>query len=76
MNCCEPTIVQFVNEASKSVNYSAFMVQQYGAEPNVQVYYLQDGEYVLSDDMNQVKFDGTDIVVDLGGPASGFIKIF
>jgi hypothetical protein len=52
------------------------MVSDYGPEPNVQVYFLQDGQYVLSDDMNQVSFDGVNIVADYGGNASGFLKIF
>jgi hypothetical protein len=52
------------------------MVSDYGPEPNVQVYFQQDGVYVLSDDMNQVSFDGVNITADYGGPASGFLKIF
>lgn len=58
------------------INYSAQMVSDYGPEPNVQVYFQQDGVYFLSDDMNQVSFDGVNINVDYGGVASGFVKIF
>jgi len=52
------------------------MVSDYGPEPNVQVYYKIGSQYQLSDDMNQVSFDGVNITVDYGGPASGFLKIF
>lgn len=52
------------------------MVEQYGAKPNVQVYIKEGTEYVLSDDMNAVVFDGSTIEVDNGGPNSGFVKIF
>ena len=76
MPCCEPTIISFVNETGKTINYSEAMQTAYGPEPNVQVYYLEGEEYVLSDDMNQVKFDGTNIIADFGGPATGIIKIF
>lgn len=75
VSCCTPTIQPF-NEAVTTINYSTTLRRSFGNEPNVQVYYAQDGNYVLSDDMNQVKFDGTNIEVDHGGPQVGFIKIF
>lgn len=52
------------------------MIEQYGAKPNVQVYYKEGTEYVLSDDMNAVSFDGSMIVVDNGGLNTGVVKIF
>lgn len=76
MTCCNPTIVNFLNVASSVINYSAQMLTDYGQEPNVQVYYKSGTEYILSDDMNQVKFDGVDISIDYGGLSTGFIKIF
>jgi hypothetical protein len=76
MLCCSPTIINFLSVPSTVVNYNAQMVSDYGPEPNVQVYFQQDGVYVLSDDMNQVSFDGVNITADYGGPASGFLKIF
>lgn len=65
-----------MNEATKTINYSAAMQEAYGPEPNVQVYFLNGTEYELSDDMNQVKFDGVNITADFGGPGTGFVKIF
>ena len=76
MICCSPTIINFLNVPSTVVNYNAQMVSDYGPEPNVQVYFKQDVVYVLSDDMNQVSFDGVNIVADYGGVNSGFLKIF
>jgi hypothetical protein len=75
MSCCAPTIFPF-NEAVTTVNYSPFLLGLYGPEPNVQVYYRDGTQYVLSDDMNEVKFDGTDIVADHGGVQIGFLKVF
>lgn len=76
MNCCPPTIVFFGNASSTTINYFPSLAAQYGVDPNVQVYYQDGTEYVLSDDQNEVKFDGTDIVVDHGGPQVGFVKVF
>lgn len=76
MICCEATIVNFLNVSSSVVNYSAAMQEQYGPKPNVQVYYKEGAEYSLSDDLNQVSFDGVNITVDYGGAATGFLKIF
>lgn len=76
MICCSPTIINFLNVASTVVNYGPQMVSDYGPEPNVQVYFKVGSQYQLSDDMNQVSFDGSVITADYGGLASGFLKIF
>lgn len=52
------------------------MQAKYGPEPNVQVYFKEGAEYALSDDMNQVRFDGVNIYADYGGPNTGFLKVF
>lgn len=75
MSCCPATIFPFA-EAVTTVNYSPALAELYGPQPNTQVYYQQGTEYVLSDDMNLVTFDGTDIVADHGGFNVGFLKIF
>lgn len=66
MNCCEPTIYPF-NAATMTINYSAAMQVLYGPDPNVQVYYREGTEFVLSDDFNEVRFDGSNIDIDFGG---------
>lgn len=76
MICCEPTIEPFTNQSTLSIPYSPFMINQYGAKPNVQVYYKEGTEYALSNDMSAVRFTGTSIEIDNGGNASGFVKIF
>lgn len=76
MLCCSPTIINFLSVPSTVVNYTAQMISDYGPEPNVQVYFKVGTQYQLSDDMNQVSFDGSVITADYGGISSGFLKIF
>lgn len=75
MTCCAPTIVPFTNEATKEIPYGDVMQEIYGSTPNIQVYYREGTEYVLSDDANRVDFNGERILVDFGGTATGIIKI-
>lgn len=67
MSCCAETIIPFFYSSSTTIGYT-------GTAPQIIVYYVQDGEYVLSDDMSGISFDGTFITVDHGGPQSGIIK--
>lgn len=76
MNCCEPTILPFTNQSTTSIVWDANKQSLYGSRPNVQVYYKEGAEYVLSDDMNAVVFDGSTIEVDHGGVGTGFVKVF
>lgn len=73
--CCTATIFPFI-EAITTINYSPFLLSLYGPEPNVQVFYKEGTQYVLSDDMNLIKFDGSDIIADHGGPMAGILKVF
>lgn len=75
MICCEPDIFPFI-EAVTTINYSPAMIQKFGNVPNMQVFYKEGTQYVLSDDMNLIKFDGSDIIVDHGGPMAGILKVF
>lgn len=76
MICCPPTILPFTNQSSMSIVWTAILQDLYGSEPNVQVYIKEGSEYVLSDDMNSVVFDGSTIVADFGGVNNGVVKIF
>lgn len=76
MTCCEPTIIPFTLASSTIIPWGPFEISEYGPQPNVQVYYKEGSEYVLSDDMNAVVFDGSVISVDHGGIMSGMVKIF
>lgn len=76
ISCCEPFILNFASVSSSVINYTADMQAKYGPEPNVQVYFKEGSEYALSDDMNQIRFDGVNIYADYGGPNTGFLKVF
>lgn len=76
MICCEPSIFQFGAVSTLTVPYSAAMAAEYGPQPNVQVYIKEGEEYVLSDDMSGVIFDGSNIIADFGGMQTGFVKVF
>lgn len=76
MTCCEPSITPFTLQSTTVIAWTADMIELYGTRPNVQVYYKEGTEYVLSDDMNAVVFDGSTIEVDHGGVNTGIVKIF
>lgn len=76
MTCCSPLIQPFTNVSTLSIPYGASETEAYGADPNVQVYIHDGTDYVLSDDMNQVVFNGSSIEIDFGGIATGFVKVF
>lgn len=74
--CCDQMITSFNNVASQVIAYGADKQALYGSRPNVQVYFKDGTEYVLSDDFNNVTFTGSSIVLDFGGSNTGIIKIF
>lgn len=76
MTCCNQMISSFNNVASQVIAYGADKQAIYGSRPNVQVYFKDGAEYVLSDDFNNVTFTGSSIEVDFGGISVGIIKIF
>lgn len=75
--CCQYTPYGFSNQSTTTIPFGAVQQVQYGKYPKVTVYYLDavTGEYYQSTFFTPVKFTGTDIVVDHGGPNSGFITI-
>lgn len=76
MTCCEPSITPFTLQSTTVIAWTADMQELYGSRPNVQVYYKDGAEYVLSDDMSGIVFDGVEIRVDHGGVNTGFVKVF
>lgn len=76
MSCCNPIVQPFTNEASVSIPYGPIQQEMFGTRPNVQVYISDGTDYVLSDDGNQVVFTGSAIEIDMGGPGTGFVKVF
>lgn len=74
---CEPTFVQFTNQSSLSIPYTAAMLAKYGNMPTVKVWIYNEANE-LQDMSVAVTFDSypvSVISVDLGGPASGVLKI-
>lgn len=74
---CAPTYVSFINQSTMAIPYTAAMTAKYGVVPNVKAWiYNPDGE--LQNISVVVTFDAypvTMVNVDLGGPATGVIKI-
>lgn len=74
---CEPTIIEFTNEANMVIPWTAFLQNKYGDAPDVQVWvYDEFGELVAAG--LRVALDTyppTEIRIDFGGISSGFIKI-
>lgn len=73
---CEPTIIEFTNQATLVIPWTAFFQAKYGDTPNVQVWVYDGGELVAIG--NRVALDAlppTELRFDFGGVSSGFIKI-
>lgn len=69
MICCNVTIQSFLVQSITTIPYT-------GDKPTVSVIYLQpDGTFLQAGVMTQINIIGSNVVVDHGGPASGFIKI-
>jgi hypothetical protein len=75
--CCAPTEVEFINASSTSIAYDAAMRAKYGVQPRVFVYYYDSvsGEFYLSPFFTVMKFDGSTITVDHGGPNTGIVVV-
>lgn len=76
-NCCIPTRVPFANATTTSIAYTPAMVDKYGIQPRVFVYYYDTvtGEFYLSPFFTVMQFDGNNINIDHGGPNSGFVVV-
>lgn len=74
---CTPTVISFTNQTQLAIPYTAQLVTKHGAIPAVQVYlYNTNGD--LQDGNVQITFDTyppSVINIDLGGAASGIVKI-
>lgn len=72
--CCLPTTFTF-NGPLVTEQYTAAMAAIYGPIPKLEVYYLVDGDYVAAGIFTQIQFDGSNILVDNGGPARGILRV-
>jgi len=74
---CSPTVIQFTNTTNLVIPYTAQLVAKYGVIPSIQIWiYNASGE--LQNMGVQATFDTyppTKILIDMGGAASGIVKI-
>jgi hypothetical protein len=78
-NQCDPMVIPFNNKPVMVIPYTAAMLSKYGDVPRVDVYIYnpQNGLFELVPGIS-ASLDNvppTVITVDLGGPATGYIKI-
>lgn len=73
---CNPTFISFINQSTLAIPYTASMQTKYGAVPTIKVW-IYEGLELVNMSVRQA-FDGyppTMINIDLGGPATGYVKI-
>lgn len=79
MTCCAPYQVPFSNQGTVTIPWTDGLRSMYGAYPKVDVFIYDDeaGEYYDTNGIPGVSrtFDGTNLFIDLGGPATGYVKI-
>jgi len=76
--CCTPTIIEFANATQTVVEYTQEMRDKYSFPPKVFAYYYDpvSGEFVLSIlPLTSMRFSGTTLTVDHGGPSGGKLVI-
>lgn len=74
---CDPTFISFTNQSMLTIPYTAGLLAKYGEIPTLKVW-IYDTDGKLTNMSVQQKFDGfpaTEIIIDLGGPATGVLKI-
>jgi hypothetical protein len=77
MLCCAQTILPFTNEPITVIGLTDALKNAYSFAPNIEVVYLdeQTGEYVLEGIITNVHITSSQIIIDHGGNATGFIKL-
>lgn len=80
MGCCPSTILIFAGVLSASFPYTPAMVAVYGIKPRVEVYVydMVNNEFYTNNGgvpVSQIHFDGSNILIDNGGIASGYVKV-
>lgn len=74
--CSDPTIIEFTDALTLNIPYTSAMKQMYGEVPTVEIWIFDGTNYTKA--FIQAGFDAyppTAIIADLGGAATGFIKI-
>ncbi len=77
MFCCPQTILPFTNEPITIIGLTDALKSSYTLVPNIEVVYLdeQTGEYVLEGIITNIHVTASQIIIDHGGNATGFIKL-
>lgn len=69
MSCCNLNITPFASAATTTIPYT-------GNRPTVSIIYLQDdGTFLQAGVFTQINFTTTDVEIDHGGLASGYVKL-
>lgn len=74
---CDPTFVSFTNQSTLTIPYTAGLQAKYGDLPTLKVWIYDTNGELVNMSVRQA-FDGyppTEIRIDLGGPATGVLKI-
>lgn len=74
---CDPTFISFTNASTLTIPYTASMIAKYGNVPTIKTW-IYDGSGDLVNMSVSQKLDAyppTQIIIDLGGNASGIVKI-
>jgi len=77
MSCCPPYVQPYSNAALVIIPFGTAMIAKYGIAPNIKVYtYDEDtNEYVIMRFLS-ARIVGNEIIVEIGGLGTGYIKIF
>lgn len=68
MPCCPQNITSFFNQPTTTIPYT-------GVKPIVSVIYFVDGEWKVMGVGTEIRFTGSNIVINHGGPATGKVVI-
>lgn len=73
---CEPMFVTFTNQSTLTIPYTAAMLAKYGNVPTLKVWIYEGTDLVnMSVYQSFNTYPPTQIYIDLGGPATGVLKI-
>jgi hypothetical protein len=68
MSCCPQNIIPFAGQSITTIPYT-------GVKPLVSVVYFVDGQWKAIGVGTEIRFTGSNIVINHGGPATGRVVI-
>lgn len=74
---CDPTFIQFVDVATLVIPYTTSLAAKYGTVPTLKVWIYDVSGELVNMSVRQAfdTYPPTEIRIDLGGPATGILKI-